>query len=108
MCLYPVSIPADGVGLNFTGVSYNGVMWVSMVSCREMMPDPGYFLECMRGSWEELLAAADALPPLAPQAAHQAPARDAAARPGKKRAPRGKVPSPARRKPKRGARARPG
>ena len=34
MCLYPVSIPADGAGLNFTGVSYNGVMWVSMVSCR--------------------------------------------------------------------------
>jgi hypothetical protein len=63
MCLYPVSIPADGVGLNFTGVSYNGVMWVSMVSCRQMMPDPGHFLDCMRESWEELLAAADALPP---------------------------------------------
>jgi hypothetical protein len=74
MCLYPVSIPADGVGLNFTGVSYNGVMWVSMVSCREMMPDPGYFLECMRGSWEELLAAADALPDPAGQATVQAPA----------------------------------
>jgi diacylglycerol O-acyltransferase / wax synthase len=62
MCLYPVSIPADGVGLNFTGVSYNGVMWVSMVSCRSMLPDPGVFMECMRGAWEELLAAADALP----------------------------------------------
>lgn len=60
MCLYPVSIPADGVGLNFTGVSYNGVMWVSMVSCREMLPDPGVFLACMRDSWDELLAAADA------------------------------------------------
>ena len=104
MCLYPVSIPADGVGLNFTGVSYNGVMWVSMVSCREMMPDPGYFLECMRGSWEELLAAADALPPLAPQGPHQAPARNAAARPGMKHAPRGKGARPARRKSKRGAR----
>jgi len=79
-----------------------------MVSCREMMPDPGYFLECMRGSWEELLAAADALPPLAPQAAHHLPAPDAAARPGKKRAPRGKVSRPARRKSKRGARAKPG
>jgi WS/DGAT/MGAT family acyltransferase len=62
MCMYPVSIPADGAGLNFTGVSYNGVMWVSMVSCRTMVPDPGFFLECMRGAWEELLAAADALP----------------------------------------------
>jgi WS/DGAT/MGAT family acyltransferase len=58
MCMYPVSIPADGAGLNFTGVSYNGVMWVSMVSCRSMVPDPGVMLECMRGAWEELLAAA--------------------------------------------------
>jgi len=62
MCLYPASIPADGAGLNFTGVSYNGVMWVSMVSCRSMVPDPGVMLDCMRESWEELLAAADALP----------------------------------------------
>ncbi len=62
MCLYPVSIPADGAGLNFTGVSYNGVMWVSMVSCRSMLPDPGRMLACMRDAWEALLAAADARP----------------------------------------------
>ena len=62
MCMYPVSIPADGTGLNFTAVSYNGVLWVSMVSCRVMMPDPGLMLDCMRRSWDELLAAADALP----------------------------------------------
>lgn len=62
MCLYPVSIPADGAGLNFTGVSYNGVMWVSMVSCRSMVPDPGVLLGCMQQAWEELLAAADARP----------------------------------------------
>ena len=62
MCMYPVSIPVDGCGLNFTGVSYNGVMWVSMVSCRSMVPDPGVMLDCMREAWEELLAAADALP----------------------------------------------
>jgi WS/DGAT/MGAT family acyltransferase len=62
MCLYPVSIPADGAGLNFTAVTYNGVMWLSMVSCRRMLPDPGLFLECMQASWNELLAAADAMP----------------------------------------------
>jgi len=62
MCMYPVSIPVDGCGLNFTGVSYNGVMWVSMVSCRSMVPDPGVMLDCMREAWDELLAAADALP----------------------------------------------
>jgi diacylglycerol O-acyltransferase / wax synthase len=62
MCLYPASIPADGGGLNLTGVSYNGVMWVSMVSCRRMVPDPNVMLECMRASWNELLEAADKLP----------------------------------------------
>ena len=105
MCLYPVSIPTDGVGLNFTGVSYNGVMWVSMVSCREMMPDPGYFLECMRGSWEELLAAADALPPPVQQAPHGASAPDNAAHPAKKRAARRKRVGTSHRKRKHGVRA---
>ncbi len=61
MCFYPVSIPADGAGLNFTGISYNGVMWVSMVSCREMVPDPNFMLACMHEAWDELLAAADTL-----------------------------------------------
>ena len=74
MCLYPVSIPADGVGLNFTAVSYNGVMWVSMVSCREMVPDPGVFLTCMQESWAELLAAADALPAIGTATAESKPA----------------------------------
>jgi WS/DGAT/MGAT family acyltransferase len=76
MCLYPVSIPADGAGLNFTAVSYNGVVWVSMVSCRDMVPDPAVMLACMRDAWEELLAAADALPPAGspPPAAPKRPA----------------------------------
>ena len=62
MCYYPVSIPTDGVGLNITGVSYNGIMWVSVVSCRSMLPDPDFFTACMQDAWEEILAAADALP----------------------------------------------
>ncbi|MFC1579044.1 wax ester/triacylglycerol synthase family O-acyltransferase [Pseudomonadota bacterium] len=62
MCFYPVSIPADGAGLNFTGISYDGVMWVSMVSCRTMLPDSSFMLSCMEQAWKELLQAADALP----------------------------------------------
>lgn len=62
MCLYPVSIPSDGAGLNVTGVSYNGVMWVSLVSCRDMVPDPGLFLSALKETWDELLAQADGLP----------------------------------------------
>jgi WS/DGAT/MGAT family acyltransferase len=99
MCLYPVSIPADGAGLNFTGVSYNGVMWVSMVSCRSMLPDPGVFLECMRAAWEELLAAADALPEpgaAQPSAGRRGPAHKAA-RPRVRRAAGRRAKSPATR-----------
>jgi WS/DGAT/MGAT family acyltransferase len=56
--MYPVSIPIDGVGLNFTGFSYNGVMWISCVSCRNMVPDPAFLAECLRTASAELLAAA--------------------------------------------------
>ena len=65
MCFYPVSIPTNGAGLNLTGVSYNRVMWLGMVSCREMVPDPAFFTACMQEAWDELLAAADALPVVA-------------------------------------------
>ena len=89
MCLYPISIPTNGAGLNITGVSYNGVMWISAVSCRNMLPDPGFFIECMREEWEALLAVADALPdpgsaPAAtarPAAVKAKPARTAKAKP---------------------------
>jgi hypothetical protein len=74
MCMYPVSIPADGAGLNFTGVSYNGVMWVSMVSCRKMLPDPALMLACMNEAWSELLVAAEQLPDPA-QSAKRTPRR---------------------------------
>jgi diacylglycerol O-acyltransferase len=94
MCFYPVSIPADGAGLNFTGISYNGVMWVSMVSCRDMVPDPNFMLACMQAAWDELLAAADALPALqqAPAAAPPKPARKRQA----KTAASAKKPNPTR------------
>lgn len=72
MCFYPVSVPTDGCGLNLTGVSYNRVMWLSMVSCRQMIPDPGFFTACMKEAWDELLAAADALPEPSARAAEPA------------------------------------
>jgi diacylglycerol O-acyltransferase len=62
MCLYSFGMPADGAGLVVSGVSYNRVTWLSMVACREMLPDPAVFLRCMQESWGELQAAADALP----------------------------------------------
>ncbi len=54
----PISIPVDGLGLNVTGFSCAGTMWICAVSCREMMPDPAFFAECLRSSFEELKQAA--------------------------------------------------
>ena len=37
----PISIAFDNLGLNITGFSYHGTLWVCFISCRKMMPDPG-------------------------------------------------------------------
>ena len=55
---YPVGIATDGAGLSLSGFSYNGVLWISAVACRNMMPDPEYFIECLRQSFSDLLEAA--------------------------------------------------
>jgi len=82
----PISIPLDGLGLNVTGFSYHGTMWVCAVACREMMPDPAFYAECMRESFRELVAAADALAEETPGKAAARKPRAAARKPRKKRA----------------------
>jgi diacylglycerol O-acyltransferase / wax synthase len=54
----PVSIAVDGMGLNITGFSYAGTMCICAISCREMLPDPGFFADCLRTSFEQLKEAA--------------------------------------------------
>jgi len=54
----PISIATHGMGLNVTGFSYAGTMWICAVSCREMLPDPAFFAACLRESFEDLKAAA--------------------------------------------------
>ena len=55
----PISIAVDGMGLNVTSFSYAGTMWICAVSCREMLPDPAFFADCLRESFAELKAAAE-------------------------------------------------
>ena len=55
----PISIALDGLGLNVTGFSYAGTMWICAVSCREMLPDPAFFAECLRSSFAQLKHAAE-------------------------------------------------
>jgi diacylglycerol O-acyltransferase / wax synthase len=58
----PVSAVTDGVGLNMTGFSYNGVLWVCFVACRHMLPDPKFFRQCLNESFAEILQAAQQQP----------------------------------------------
>jgi len=50
----------DGLGLVFAITSYDGKIIVSPTSCREQMPDPEYFAQCVRDSLQEYLALARA------------------------------------------------
>jgi diacylglycerol O-acyltransferase len=93
----PVSAIYSGLGLNVTGVSYHGTFWVCFVSCRTMMPDPAFFAECLKDSFDELAAAAARVAP----AATKVPA--IRARPAKRKTepevlPESVVPAPKRRR----------
>ena len=44
----------DGMGLIFPVLSYCGYIMISVTSCREMMPDPGFFGRCLDDSYQEL------------------------------------------------------
>ncbi len=86
---------ADGMGLVFAVTSYDGQVVISPTSCRELMPDPEVFAQCVRDSFQEYLAAAQAppAPKLARRGKARAPAR-AAARTAQRRGSRAGRPSP--------------
>ena len=83
----PISAIFPGLGLNITGFSYHGTMWVCAVASRRSMPDPAFFAECLQASFDELVNAAlaaaagetPAAPPKAPRRAPSAFARAKAA-----------------------------
>lgn len=51
----------DGVGLLILATSYNGSIFLSVSSCREIMPDASFFAECLQQSCTELQAAVEVL-----------------------------------------------
>jgi WS/DGAT/MGAT family acyltransferase len=77
---------ADGLGLVFAVTSYDDMIIVSPTSCREQLPDPEFFAQCVRDSFQEYLALADA----AGQASAPGPAR----RPRRAAKPRAKAVAP--------------
>jgi WS/DGAT/MGAT family acyltransferase len=60
---YGLGPVTDAIGLFITVLSYNGHVTISFASCREMVPDPGYFAACFQESFDEMLAAASSLDP---------------------------------------------
>ena len=60
---------ADGMGLVFAVSGYDGRIVVSPTSCRELMPDPQVFTQCVRDSLQEYLALARAAPASPPKPA---------------------------------------
>ncbi len=68
MSYYSAILPIeDGMGLVFAVTHYDGRVIVSPTSCRELMPDPQAFTQCVRDSFQDYLAlAAVAAPPLRP------------------------------------------
>jgi diacylglycerol O-acyltransferase len=54
--IMPIS---DGMGLVFAVTSYDGMVFISPTSCREQLPDPEFFAQCIRDSFQEYLALAD-------------------------------------------------
>ena len=80
----------DSMGLFHAVMSYDGRLSIAINSCREMMPDPAFYADCIRASFEEL---------------RQATRR---ARPSKKPKKKARVTAGRRAKPARRSRARAG
>ncbi|MEO1047840.1 MAG: wax ester/triacylglycerol synthase family O-acyltransferase [Pseudomonadota bacterium] len=100
----------DGLGLAHVVQSYVDEAYISFTACRDIMPDPEFYSECLQESFDDLLAAAKAIEG-APKPAVRKPApRKTAA---KKAAPKTTTPrkparkgSTAKRKPAKASAAR--
>ncbi len=49
----------EGMGLFIATPSYNGEMSFNVISTREIMPDVDFFVQCLRESFDDLMAAAE-------------------------------------------------
>ncbi|MDE2371878.1 MAG: DUF1298 domain-containing protein [Burkholderiales bacterium] len=105
---YSAILPiADGLGLAFAVTRYDGRIVISPTSCRELMPDPEAFTQCVRDCFQDYLARATGraaapvqplpLKPAAPGASASGRRRPAAPKPRKAASPLRLVPGGQRR-----------
>jgi WS/DGAT/MGAT family acyltransferase len=92
--ILPIS---DGMGLVFAVTDYDGRIVVSPTSCRELIPNPHAFTQCVRDSFQEYLALARGVPgtPAPASAPAPAPAPTPAATPASARGSASGTRSPA-------------
>ena len=83
--IMPIS---DGMGLVFAVTSYDGRIMVSPTSCREQMPDPEAFAQCVRDSFQDYLALSRPEKKPAPAAVRPARPRGSAAGSTRRPAPK--------------------
>ena len=57
--LYGMGPVMDGMGIIHPVFSYSGRIGISVTACRDMMPDPGRYAECLQAAFDELLSAAN-------------------------------------------------
>ncbi|MEM9085245.1 MAG: wax ester/triacylglycerol synthase family O-acyltransferase [Pseudomonadota bacterium] len=100
----------DGLGLAHVVQSYVDEAYISFTACRDIMPDPEFYSECLQESFDDLLAAAKAIESEPKPAARKPAPRKPAA---KKAAPKTTTPrkparkgSTAKRKPAKASAAR--
>ena len=55
---FGLGLPMEGIGLFHAVMSYNGAITVSVTGCRDQMPDPTFYAECIEASFRELRAEA--------------------------------------------------
>jgi len=55
---FGLGLPMEGVGLFHIVLSYNGALTVSITGCRDQLPDPEFYSECLYESFMELREAA--------------------------------------------------
>ncbi|MCP4904233.1 MAG: wax ester/triacylglycerol synthase family O-acyltransferase [bacterium] len=55
---FAMGLPMEGIGLFHAVLSYNGAITISVTACRDQMPDPSFYAECIEASFHELRKAA--------------------------------------------------
>jgi hypothetical protein len=55
---FGLGLPMEGIGLFHIVLSYNGALTVSITGCRDQLPDPEFYSECVYESFMELREAA--------------------------------------------------